>query len=200
MGISQKMLCLKRCEFLNKYCHWKVLNFSMKCCHYEFLNKFNSINKFLWEFLNKCCVSRLGKRLPWRFGSPRWEARAGLPTLPGLYNFFSLVFLATFFKKNSIMNRVINDNKTVNNDQIKVPTMLKNCLTLPPKSLPSSFPRDPRGFAMKFYTEEGVWDLVGNNTPIFFIRDALLFPSFIHTQKRNPVTHLKVTRYFLMEI
>jgi len=51
--------------------------------------------------------------------------------------------------------------------------------------------RDPRGFAMKFYTDEGNWDLVGNNTPIFFIRDPVLFPSFIHTQKRNPVTHLK---------
>ncbi|CAO1328780.1 unnamed protein product [Diamesa hyperborea] len=51
--------------------------------------------------------------------------------------------------------------------------------------------RDPRGFAMKFYTDEGVWDLVGNNTPIFFIRDPILFPSFIHTQKRNPQTHLK---------
>uniref|UniRef100_A0A2P2HVH3 Catalase n=1 Tax=Hirondellea gigas TaxID=1518452 RepID=A0A2P2HVH3_9CRUS len=51
--------------------------------------------------------------------------------------------------------------------------------------------RDPRGFAMKFYTDEGNWDLVGNNTPIFFIRDPSLFASFIHTQKRNPVTHLK---------
>lgn len=51
--------------------------------------------------------------------------------------------------------------------------------------------RDPRGFAVKFYSEEGNWDLVGNNTPIFFIRDPILFPSFIHTQKRNPKTHLK---------
>ncbi|XP_076618670.1 catalase [Colletes latitarsis] len=51
--------------------------------------------------------------------------------------------------------------------------------------------RDPRGFALKFYTEEGIWDLVGNNTPIFFVKDPLMFPSFIHTQKRNPVTHLK---------
>nr|AEP83810.1 catalase [Haliotis diversicolor] len=51
--------------------------------------------------------------------------------------------------------------------------------------------RDPRGFAMKFYTEDGNWDLVGNNTPIFFIRDPMLFPSFIHTQKRNPVINLK---------
>jgi len=51
--------------------------------------------------------------------------------------------------------------------------------------------RDPRGFALKFYTEDGNWDLVGNNTPIFFIRDPILFPSFIHTQKRNPKTHCK---------
>jgi len=50
--------------------------------------------------------------------------------------------------------------------------------------------RDPRGFAVKFYTKEGNWDLVGNNTPIFFLRDPILFPSFIHTQKRNPATHL----------
>jgi len=51
--------------------------------------------------------------------------------------------------------------------------------------------RDPRGFAVKFYTELGNWDLVGNNTPIFFIRDPIFFPSFIHTQKRNPRTHLR---------
>ena len=62
--------------------------------------------------------------------------------------------------------------------------------------------RDPRGFAVKFYTEEGNWDLVGNNTPIFFIRDPILFPSFIHTQKRNPATHLKVfcSKYYLQAI
>lgn len=51
--------------------------------------------------------------------------------------------------------------------------------------------RDPRGFAIKFYTEEGNYDLVGNNTPIFFIQDAIKFPDFIHTQKRNPKTNLK---------
>jgi len=50
--------------------------------------------------------------------------------------------------------------------------------------------RDPRGFAIKFYTEEGNYDLVGNNTPVFFIRDPLKFPDFIHTQKRNPATNL----------
>lgn len=51
--------------------------------------------------------------------------------------------------------------------------------------------RDVRGFAIKFYTDEGNWDLVGNNTPVFFIRDPLKFPDFIHTQKRDPKTNLR---------
>ncbi len=51
--------------------------------------------------------------------------------------------------------------------------------------------RDVRGFAIKFYTEEGNWDLVGNNTPVFFVRDPLKFPDFIHTQKRHPKTNLR---------
>lgn len=56
--------------------------------------------------------------------------------------------------------------------------------------------RDPRGFAIKFYTEDGNYDLVGNNTPIFFLRDGIKFPDFIHTQKRDPVTHLKDPNMF----
>ncbi|MFE3325724.1 catalase [Streptomyces sp. NPDC059176] len=48
--------------------------------------------------------------------------------------------------------------------------------------------RDPRGFAVKFYTEEGNYDLVGNNTPVFFIKDPIKFPDFIHSQKRDPFT------------
>ncbi|WP_226643819.1 catalase [Microbulbifer variabilis] len=51
--------------------------------------------------------------------------------------------------------------------------------------------RDVRGFALKFYTEEGNWDLVGNNTPVFFVRDPYKFPDFIHTQKRHPRSHLR---------
>ena len=51
--------------------------------------------------------------------------------------------------------------------------------------------RDVRGFAIKFYTDEGNWDLVGNNTPVFFVRDPLKFPDFIHTQKRHPRTNLR---------
>ncbi len=51
--------------------------------------------------------------------------------------------------------------------------------------------RDVRGFALKFYTEDGNWDLVGNNTPVFFVRDPMKFPDFIHTQKRHPATNLR---------
>ena len=48
--------------------------------------------------------------------------------------------------------------------------------------------RDPRGFAIKHYTEEGNYDMVGNNTPVFFIKDPIKFPDFIHSQKRHPQT------------
>ena len=51
--------------------------------------------------------------------------------------------------------------------------------------------RDVRGYALKFYTKEGNWDLVGNNTPVFFVRDAYKFPDFIHTQKRHPHSNLR---------
>jgi catalase len=51
--------------------------------------------------------------------------------------------------------------------------------------------RDVRGFAMKFYTDEGNWDLVGNNTPVFFVRDPYKFPDFIRTQKRDPRSNLR---------
>lgn len=51
--------------------------------------------------------------------------------------------------------------------------------------------RDVRGFALKFYTQEGNWDLVGNNTPVFFIADPYKFPDFIHTQKRDPRTNMR---------
>lgn len=51
--------------------------------------------------------------------------------------------------------------------------------------------RDPRGFAVKFYTEEGNWDMVGNNTPVFFVRDPLKFSDFIHSQKRDPRTGMR---------
>ncbi|CAI9598634.1 unnamed protein product [Staurois parvus] len=55
----------------------------------------------------------------------------------------------------------------------------------------SDFAREPRGFAVKFYTEQGNWDLAGNNSPVFFLRDPMLFSSLSRAQKRNPQTHLK---------
>ena len=51
--------------------------------------------------------------------------------------------------------------------------------------------RDPRGFAVKFYTDQGNWDLVGNNLPVFFIRDAIKFPDFVHANKPSPVTNVQ---------
>ena len=51
--------------------------------------------------------------------------------------------------------------------------------------------RDVRGFSIKFYTDEGNWDMVGNNTPVFFIRDPYKFANFIHTQKRDPKTNIR---------
>ena len=51
--------------------------------------------------------------------------------------------------------------------------------------------RDVRGFAMKYYTEQGIWDLVGNNTPVFFVRDPYKFANVIHTQKRDPKTNVR---------
>lgn len=51
--------------------------------------------------------------------------------------------------------------------------------------------RDPRGFSLKFYTTEGNYDIVGNNTPVFFIRDGIKFPDFIHSQKRLPGSGLR---------
>lgn len=54
----------------------------------------------------------------------------------------------------------------------------------------SDYARDPRGFAVKFYTGQGNWDMVGNNTPVFFLRDGIKFPDFIHSQKKDPATNL----------
>lgn len=54
----------------------------------------------------------------------------------------------------------------------------------------SDYARDPRGFALKFYTDEGNYDMVGNNTPVFFLRDGIKFPDFIHSQKKNPRTNM----------
>jgi catalase len=55
-------------------------------------------------------------------------------------------------------------------------------------------PRDVRGFAVKFYTREGNWDLVGNNIPVFFIQDALKFPDLVHAVKMEPIAAIRRPR------
>src|ERR1700756_201008 len=69
--------------------------------------------------------------------------------------------------------------------------MLLRCSTVAGELGAADAERDVRGFAIKFYTDEGNWDLVGNNTPVFFVRDPYKFPDFIHTQKRHPKTNLR---------
>ena len=69
--------------------------------------------------------------------------------------------------------------------------MLARFSTVAGESGSADSQRDPRGFSLKFYTDEGNYDLVGNNTPVFFIRDGIKFPDFIRSQKRLPGEHLR---------
>jgi catalase len=70
----------------------------------------------------------------------------------------------------------------------KTPVFVRFSTVIHPNGSPESL-RDPRGFAVKFYTEQGNWDLVGNNLPVFFIRDAMKFPDMVHSLKPSPVTN-----------
>ncbi len=72
----------------------------------------------------------------------------------------------------------------------KTPVFLRFSTVIHGKGSPETL-RDPHGFALKFYTQEGNWDLVGNQTPVFFIRDAIKFPDFIHAMKPSPVTNVQ---------
>lgn len=98
----------------------------------------------------------------------------------GAHGYFQVTHDVTSFTKASFLSEVG-----------KRTPMFIRFSTVAGESGSSDTVRDPRGFAVKFYTEEGNYDLVGNNTPVFFIRDAIKFPDFIHTQKRHPQTHLK---------
>lgn len=70
------------------------------------------------------------------------------------------------------------------------PVFVRFSTVIHPKGSPEAL-RDPRGFATKFYTDEGNWDLVGNNLPVFFIRDAIKFPDMVHSLKPSPVTNVQ---------
>jgi catalase len=73
---------------------------------------------------------------------------------------------------------------------IKTPVFVRFSTVIHGNHSPETL-RDPRGFATKFFTEEGNWDLVGNNFPIFFIRDAMKFPDMVHSLKPDPVTNMQ---------
>ncbi len=72
----------------------------------------------------------------------------------------------------------------------KTPVLVRFSTVIHPAGSPETL-RDPRGFAVKLYTEEGNWDLVGNNLPVFFIRDAMKFPDMVHSLKPSPITNLQ---------
>ncbi|MCX4029714.1 catalase [Endozoicomonas sp. SM1973] len=78
----------------------------------------------------------------------------------------------------------------------KTPVLVRFSSVIHSKGSPETA-RDPRGFAVKFYTKTGNWDLVGNHLPTFFIRDAIKFPDFTHANKPSPVTNLQdPSRFF----
>ena len=70
----------------------------------------------------------------------------------------------------------------------ETPVFVRFSSVIHPSGSPEGL-RDPRGFATKFYTDQGNWDLVGNNLPIFFIRDAMQFPDMVHSLKPSPITN-----------
>lgn len=78
----------------------------------------------------------------------------------------------------------------------ETPVFVRFSSVIHPSGSPEGL-RDPRGFATKFYTDQGNWDLVGNNLPVFFIRDAMQFPDMVHSLKPSPVTNKQdPNRYF----
>ncbi|MDD9154991.1 catalase [Aliivibrio sp. S4TY2] len=72
----------------------------------------------------------------------------------------------------------------------ETPVFVRFSTVIHPKGSPETL-RDPRGFATKFYTEQGNWDLVGNNLPVFFIRDSMKFPDMVHSLKPSPITNIQ---------
>jgi len=98
----------------------------------------------------------------------------------GAYGTFTVTHDITRFTKAKVFSRV---GKTTE--------VLARFSTVGGEKGSADSERDPRGFSLKFYTEEGNWDMVGNNTPIFFVHDPLKFSDFIHTQERDPRTNLK---------
>jgi catalase len=72
----------------------------------------------------------------------------------------------------------------------ETPVFVRFSTVMPFRGSPEAA-RDPRGFAVKFYSDQGNWDIVGINQPVFFIRDAIKFPDFVHALKPSPVTNIQ---------
>lgn len=138
---------------------------------------------------------------------PYMAQRAGLDG-PLLLQDFHLIDLLSHFDRERIPERVVHAKGSGAHGQwectdgledlccadmfkkgVKCPVTVRFS-TVGRESGSSDVARDPRGFAVKFKTAEGNWDFVANNTPVFFLRDPAKFPHFIHTQKRDPATHL----------
>lgn len=98
----------------------------------------------------------------------------------GAYGYFEVTNDITKYTKASFLNKIGKKTK-----------LFARFSTVGGEKGSADAERDPRGFAVKFYTDAGNYDMVGNNTPVFFIRDAIKFPDFVHTQKRHPQTGLK---------
>jgi catalase len=98
----------------------------------------------------------------------------------GAHGFFEVTADVTQYTRAAFLNQVGK----------RTPVFMR-CSTVAGEQGSADTVRDPRGFSMKFYTEQGNYDLVGNNTPVFFMRDPQKFQDFIHSQKRNPVTNLR---------
>ncbi|OBT54690.1 hypothetical protein VE04_04917 [Pseudogymnoascus sp. 24MN13] len=146
---------------------------------------------------------------------PEAYQRAGGPNGPLLLQDFHLIDQLAHFDRERIPERVVHAKGagaygefevTHNISDITTIDMLKTVgkktkalarfSTVGGEKGSADTARDPRGFSIKLYTEEGNWDWVYNNTPVFFIRDPTKFPLFIHTQKRNPQTNLKDSTMF----
>ncbi len=153
------------------------------------------------------------KTMTTEFGNPIVDNQHSLtagPRGPMLMQDFALVEKMAHFNRERVPERVVHAKGygahgtfTVTNDISRYTRaklfgkvgnrcdMFARFSTVGGESGSADVARDPRGFSLKFYTEEGNWDMVGNNTPIFFVRDPLKFSDFIRTQKRDPGTHLK---------
>ncbi len=98
----------------------------------------------------------------------------------GAFGYFEVTADATQWTKAAFLNKVGK----------RTPVLLRFSTVAGEEGYPDT-DRDVRGFAVKFYTEEGNYDLVGNNTPVFFVRDPMKFPDFIHSQERMPDSGLR---------